>query len=88
LRFAASRLTETLADTPSVPVLGPRQRATKTTLAKPAGESNGYAYASFDDAVAPAAARRDPVGLVGDLTERVIVDEVQRVQEHFGPTRR
>ena len=61
---------------------GPRQCG-KTTLARMVGERRGYTYFSFDDDVVLAAAREDPVGFVGDLPERAVLDEVQRVPELF-----
>jgi len=81
-RFAAARLEEALADTPVVLIHGPRQSG-KTTLARMLGERLGYAYFSFDDRVLAAAAESDPMGFVGDLPERAILDEVQRVPEIF-----
>jgi uncharacterized protein len=81
-RFAESRLTEALADSPIVLIHGPRQCG-KTTLAQLIGERKGYAYVSFDDAVLCTAAQADPVGFAGDLPERVILDEVQRVPALF-----
>ena len=42
-----------------------------------------YEYITFDDDTVRAAAREDPVGFVGDLPERVILDEVQRAPEIF-----
>ena len=81
-RFAEARLAEALADTPVVLIHGPRQCG-KTTLARVLGEARGYAYFSFDDDVALAAARADPVGFAGDLPERTILDEVQRVPALF-----
>lgn len=42
-----------------------------------------YAYVSFDDDVARAGAEADPMGFVADLSERVILDEVQRVPALF-----
>jgi hypothetical protein len=81
-RFAEPRLVEALADTPVVLIHGARQSG-KTTLAQQLGESRRYAYFSFDDDVALAAARADPVGFVADLPERAILDEVQRVPELF-----
>ncbi len=50
------------------------------------GGSDGrrdYAYISLDDAVARETARADPAGMVAELPERVILDEVQRVPELF-----
>ncbi len=81
-RLVEPRLHEALADTPVVLIHGPRQCG-KTTLARRVGEASGYAYFSFDDDVALAAAREDPLGFVGDLPERAILDEVQRVPELF-----
>ena len=74
-RLVEPRLAETLADTPVVLIHGPRQCG-KTTLARMGGEARGYAYFSFDDDVLLAAAQADPVGFVGDLPERTILDEV------------
>jgi uncharacterized protein len=76
-RFVQPRLEEALADTPVVLIHGPRQCG-KTTLARHVGAAEGYAYVSFDDDVALAAAQADPVGFVGDLPARTVLDEVQR----------
>ncbi|HEX7879933.1 MAG TPA: AAA family ATPase, partial [Candidatus Eisenbacteria bacterium] len=81
-RFIMPRLTEALADTPVVLLHGPRQCG-KTTLAQVIGHERGGAYFTFDDAVTLAAATEDPVGFVGDLPERVILDEVQRAPGIF-----
>ena len=81
-RLAEARLVEALEDTPVVLIHGPRQCG-KTTLAQVAGENLGYTYLSLDDQVTREAARTDPVGFVGDLPERTILDEVQRVPELF-----
>ena len=69
---------EALADSPVVLIHGPRQCG-KTTLAHLVGDRMGYAYISFDDDVARAAANADPAGFVAGLPERAILDEVQRV---------
>jgi predicted AAA+ superfamily ATPase len=76
-RFAEARLVEALSDTPVVLVHGPRQCG-KTTLAQQVGRKRGHAYFSFDDDATLAAATADPVGFVGELPDRVILDEVQR----------
>lgn len=81
-RFVLPRLTEALADTPVVLIHGPRQCG-KTTLARMVGDAAGYAYTSFDDDVLRAAAQADPVGFVADLSDKAILDEVQRVPELF-----
>ncbi len=82
-RFAETRLTEALADSPVVLIHGPRQCG-KTTLAQEVGGRLGYGYISFDDDVARGAAEADPVGFVADLPQRVVLDEVQRVPTLFG----
>ena len=81
-RFAESALHEALTDAPVVLIHGPRQCG-KTTLALGIAESKGFAYQSFDDAVALAAATADPLGFVADLPEYTILDEVQRVPALF-----
>lgn len=81
-RFVERRVIEALADTPVVLIHGPRQCG-KTTLAQKVGENAGYTYLSFDDDVTLAAASADPVGFVGDLPERTILDEVQRAPGIF-----
>jgi uncharacterized protein len=81
-RFTEPILLETLADTPAVLIHGPRQCG-KTTLAQRVGEARAYAYFSFDDDVTLAAAMADPVGFVGNLPERVVLDEVQRAPVIF-----
>jgi uncharacterized protein len=81
-RFVQARLAEALADTPVVLIHGPRQCG-KTTLARMIGEAKGYTYFSFDDDVALAGAQADPVGFVGDLPDRAILDEVQRAPGLF-----
>jgi len=81
-RYAAPRLKEALADSPVVLIHGPRQCG-KTTLARAVGDRLGYAYVTFDDDVARAAAEADPAGFILDLQERVILDEVQRVPALF-----
>jgi predicted AAA+ superfamily ATPase len=81
-RYVAPRLVEALADSPVVLIHGPRQCG-KTTLAQQIGQRGHYAYFTFDDAVALAAAESDPVAFVADLPDRAILDEVQRVPAVF-----
>ena len=81
-RYLAPRLREALADTPVVLVHGPRQSG-KTTLARAVGEPRGYQYMSFDDEAIRSAALSDPIGFVGGLPAKAILDEVQRVPEIF-----
>ncbi|HEY9464413.1 MAG TPA: ATP-binding protein [Vicinamibacterales bacterium] len=61
---------------------GPRQCG-KSTLAQSLGETRGYRYLSFDDEVARRAAEADPAGFVLGLTDRLVIDEVQRVPQLF-----
>jgi len=70
--------------TPVEFIHGPRQWS-KTTLARIAGDPRGYAYFSFDDPEALAAAKADTNGFVAELPTRAILDEVQRVSEPFSP---
>ncbi len=81
-RLTEARLVEALEDTPAVLIHGPRQCG-KTTLAQVAGEKLGYTYFNLDDQVTREAARTDPVGFIGDLPARTILDEVQRVPGLF-----
>jgi len=81
-RFLRDRLEESLKDTPVVLIHGPRQCG-KTTLARMEGEQHGYEYLSFDDDMLRHAASDDPRGFVDKLSDKVILDEVQRVPELF-----
>ena len=81
-RYAEPHLVEALTDSPVVLIHGPRQSG-KTTLARAIGKRGGYAYISFDDDVAREGAEADPAGFVGDLPERAVLDEVQRVPGLF-----
>jgi predicted AAA+ superfamily ATPase len=81
-RSIEPRLLEAMADSPVILIHGPRQCG-KTTLAQMVGRSAGYEYLNFDDDVLRRAADADPVGFVGDLPPRVILDEVQRVPGLF-----
>ena len=86
-RFAAPLLEQSLADSPVVLIHGPRQCG-KTTLAEVVGGPAGYSYFSFDDAVTLGAATSDPVGFVGELPPKVILDEVQRAPALFTALKR
>jgi predicted AAA+ superfamily ATPase len=52
-------------------------------LAQIVGKKRGYRYFNLDDDVLRGAAEDDPMGFVGDLPDRVILDEVQRVPALF-----
>lgn len=81
-RLAEAPLLEAIRDSPVVLIHGPRQSG-KTTLARRIGEARRYTYISFDDPASLAAARSDPQGFVDGLPDRVILDEIQRVDELF-----
>ena len=77
-RYAATQLTEALADTPAVCLLGPRQTG-KTTLVRELEPNRSYI--SFDDTTMLDTARTDPTSFVQGLPETVTLDEIQRVPE-------
>ena len=81
-RFTKETLREALQDTPVVLIHGPRQCG-KTTLARSVGKELGYRYLSFDDDNQLQAARVDPMGFEKGLSEKTILDEIQRVPELF-----
>jgi predicted AAA+ superfamily ATPase len=82
-RNLTSEILTALADTSVVFLNGARQSG-KSTLARSLA-ANGYSarYLTFDDAPVLEAARHDPAGFLAGLTGRVILDEVQRVQDLF-----
>lgn len=81
-RHAETLLTEALDDSPVTLIQGPRQCG-KTTFAQEIGRPREYAYISFDDDNARRTVQSDPVGFVGELPARAILDEIQRVPELF-----
>ncbi len=81
-RHAATLLAESLEDSPVTLIHGPRQCG-KTTLAQLVGKPLGYSYLTFDDPVARSAAQSDPLGFAASLSDRVVLDEVQRVPSLF-----
>ena len=81
-RLVEPRLVEALDDSPAVLIHGPRQSG-KTTLAQTVGRKRGYRYFNLDDDVLRTAAEEDPMGFVGDLPNRAILDEVQRAPAIF-----
>ncbi len=81
-RLAVGLLSEAAEDAPVVLVHGPRQSG-KSTLVRDYGEPRGYRAMTFDDDGVARAALADPAGFVGELPDRVILDEVQRVPEIF-----
>ncbi len=79
-RRAARLVTEALADTPVLFVMGARQVG-KTTLVKDLIDER-WTYITFDDLAQSELARADPVGFIRNLPRKQIaLDEVQRVPE-------
>ena len=81
-RHVEPLLLEALEDSPAVLIHGPRQSG-KSTLAIEAGRDGGYDYITFDDDIVRQAALDDPAGFVAGLSDRVVLDEVQRVPNLF-----
>lgn len=81
-RLVTRKLKDSLSDSPSVLLHGPRQCG-KSTLAKAVGEPLGFTYLTFDDDNLLEAAKADPQGFVAELPERTILDEIQHVPELF-----
>jgi uncharacterized protein len=79
-RHILPQLREALSYAPVVLIHGSRQCG-KSTLARMVGEP--YEYVSFDDLNVLRTAQGDPVGFVAGLSDRVILDEIQRVPELF-----
>lgn len=73
-------LTEALADTPVIAIIGPRQCG-KSTLVRTCSPSR--AYVSLDDEAILRTARHDPTGFVSSLPDPVTIDEVQRAPDLF-----
>lgn len=71
-----------MADTPVILIHGPRQCG-KTTLAKAVGAKRRYQYFSFDDDATRSAAQADPAGFLAGVSQRAILDEIQRVPQIF-----
>ncbi|MDN3523316.1 ATP-binding protein [Halomonas ramblicola] len=77
-RLIRDRVVESLADTPVVCLLGPRQVG-KTTLAQRIEPER--TYLNLDDLALLEAAHQDPFGFIESLPEHVTLDEVQRAPE-------
>lgn len=81
-RYITQRIQESLADTPAVFIMGPRQSG-KTTLVKSLINET-WTYISLDDQAQLEIARYDPVGFIRNLaSKRIVLDEVQRLPELF-----
>jgi predicted AAA+ superfamily ATPase len=83
-RFITASITEALEDTPVIILNGARQTG-KSTLCQQLLDQEVIKaqLVTFDDPTALAAAQQDPLGFLKDLSEHVVLDEVQRVPELF-----
>lgn len=81
-RLIKAPLEQGLEETPSMLIHGPRQCG-KTTLAQRVGGKRTYTYFNLDDEVVRSAVEVGPVGFVGNLPTRPILDEVMRVSSLF-----
>lgn len=75
-RHIESKISEAMSDTPIIVISGPRQ-AGKSTLAEQFIHSYGT-HLTLDDPSILAASISDPIGLLKDLAEPILIDEVQR----------
>lgn len=81
-RYCKDKVITALGDTPVVIISGPRQSG-KTTLAKQI-QVDSSVYITLDDITQYDAAQSDPIGFIRNLeSDRIIIDEVQRVPELF-----
>ncbi len=82
-RFLQSYLSDALADTPVVLLVGARQVG-KSTLTQQLKNSNFQPnYYTFDDPTLLVAAKSNPSGFLESIKTPVVFDEIQRVPELF-----
>ncbi|MHB1463721.1 MAG: ATP-binding protein [Thermoleophilia bacterium] len=81
-RNIESTLLAALADTRVVLLNGARQTG-KSTLALQLIEKTDATYVNLDDAATLVAAASDPRGLIQGMTNRIVIDEIQRAPELF-----
>lgn len=84
-RAITPRLLASLADTPAVMLVGPRQAGKSTLVQYLAAGPHRARYVSLDDLRNLEAASRDPVGLIEDVDESLVIDEIQRAPELLLP---
>ena len=71
-----------MADTPVVLLNGARQTG-KTTLAQAIAGKTGAQYFTLDDAATLALAAGNPAGFIRNLTNPVVLDEIQKAPDLF-----
>ncbi len=76
-RHATTQITDALADTPVVVIVGPRQSG-KSTLAGQLANGRGAELVSLDDAAPRAAANADPTGFIEERRLPLFIDEFQK----------
>ena len=81
-RHIQNAVQRALADTPVVLLNGARQTG-KTTLAQAMAAESRAQYYTLDDSATLALAVGDPVGFIRNLTEPVVLDEIQKAPGLF-----
>jgi uncharacterized protein len=76
-RHSTPQITDALADTPVVVIVGPRQSG-KSTLAGQIAGGIGAQTVSLDDAAARTAANADPTGFIEERRLPLLIDEFQK----------
>lgn len=79
---------EALEDTPVVYLRGARQCGKSTLMQQLADLGHAADYRTLDEGVQLAAATKDPDGYVAGLSDRVVLDEVQRAPDLFRAIKR
>ena len=83
-RFITASIVEALEDTPVIVLNGARQTGKSTLCQQLLDQEVVKAQlVTFDDPTTLAAAQQDPLGFLKDLSEHVMLDEVQRVPDLF-----
>jgi predicted AAA+ superfamily ATPase len=85
VRAIKPRILASLADTPAVMIVGPRQAGKSTLVKEIADGPHPARYVTLDDLATLEAARRDPVGFIENTEGPLAIDEVQRVPELLLP---
>lgn len=87
-RTARSAVTEALADTRVVFIMGARQVGKSTLATEVARSERPAPIVTLDNKASRDAAEADPTGFVAGLPRPAVVDEVQRAPELLWPSRK